>query len=129
VKHVIEKRRIIETLAKEGGRYSEFAYNFVLASVETSITMTGENRHISGEELLEGIRLVAARQFGPMAKEVLNFWGVYTTRDIGNIVFELIRVGLLKGSEKDSLEDFDDVFDFRKVFEQEYFETDPDPGG
>ena len=53
---------------------------------------------------------------------MLNHWGIYTTRDIGNIVFGLIAAKLLESSKEDSIEDFDDVFDFQKVFEEDYFD-------
>jgi uncharacterized repeat protein (TIGR04138 family) len=112
----------IRTAAESEERYSEYAFQFVLASVETMLSGLGERRHISGEELLEGIRQIATRQFGPMAKEVLNHWEVFTTRDLGNIVFSLIGAGLLEADSKDAIEDFDDIYDFKTVFEDDYYD-------
>lgn len=123
MKHDRETRLAIINVAAADGRYDEDAYDFVLSSVEATLEMIGEKRHVSGAELLEGVRMLATAQFGPMAKEVLNHWGVYTTRDIGNIVFGLIEAGLLEGSEDDSPVDFDAVYDFRTVFEEDYFRT------
>ncbi len=121
MRHDSGRWREIDEVAGADGRYEKYAWRFVLSGVESTIEMLQSNGHISGEELLDGLRVIASKQFGPMAKEVLNHWGVYTTRDIGNIVFGLIAAGLLEDSAEDSIEDFDDIFDFRKVFEEDYF--------
>ena len=47
-----------------------------------------------------------------MAKVVLNSWGLRTTGDFGEIVYNLIGIGMMKKSKTDRREDFDDVFDF-----------------
>jgi uncharacterized repeat protein (TIGR04138 family) len=85
-------------------------------------SITGPPRHISGEELLEGIVEYAREEFGPMAKEVFNFWGVERSVDFGRIVFSLVDAGLLLKTEKDSLEDFREKLDFEQIFEDGYFE-------
>ena len=113
--------RETDEAALADGRYSKYAWRFVLSGVEAIVSGRRHAGHISGAELLEGLRVAATGQFGPMAKEVLNYWGIYTTRDIGNIVYGLIDAGLLEKSEDDSIEDFEDVFDFRKVFEEDYY--------
>jgi uncharacterized repeat protein (TIGR04138 family) len=63
----------------------------------------------------------AIEQFGPMSKEVFNFWGIKESADFGNIVFNLIDAGLLTKTAEDSIEDFENVVDFKRVFEDEYF--------
>lgn len=122
MRHETGRWREVDKVAETDGRYEKYAWRFVLSGVESTIDMLEAEGHISGEELLDGLRVIASRQFGPMAKEVLNHWGLYTTRDIGNIVFGLIRANLLVGSMEDDIEDFDDVFDFRQVFEEDYFD-------
>lgn len=116
-----ETIKAINAAAGADQRYSAYAYQFVLSAVEEILDGIGERRHISARELLGGLRGGATRQFGPMAKEVLNHWGVHTTLDIGHIVFSLIGAGLLEAGDGDSLEDFDGVFDFKTVFEDDYF--------
>jgi len=116
-----DRWREVDIAARADGRYEKYAWRFVLSGVESTMDMFSVSGHISGEVLLEGLRVIASRQFGPMAKEVLNHWGIYTTRDIGNIVFELIEAELLEHSKEDSIEDFDDVFDFKKAFEEDYY--------
>jgi uncharacterized repeat protein (TIGR04138 family) len=78
-------------------------------------------RHVTGQQLCEAIRRYALQQYGPLAKHVLDHWGVHTTGDFGDIVFNLIDIGQMKKTESDRREDFDDVFDFdeglREAFE------------
>ena len=70
-------------------------------------------RHVSGQELAEGAADFAEEQFGPLAYSVLREWGVKTTRDIGDIVFNLIDAGIFSKTREDSIRDFDNVFDLR----------------
>lgn len=77
-------------------------------------------RHLTGQELCEAIRQYAVEEFGYLAKSVLNSWGVHTTRDFGNIVFNLIEIGRMKKTRDDRLEDFDDVYDFDAAFRQSF---------
>ena len=72
----------------------------------------GSERHLTGQELCEAIRVYALEQFGYMAKCVLNSWGIEKTGDFGEIVFNLIAVERMRKTPEDRREDFDDVFDF-----------------
>jgi uncharacterized repeat protein (TIGR04138 family) len=76
----------------------------------------GPQRHVTGQELCEAIRQFAQEQYGYMAKLVLGNWGMHSTRDFGEIVFNLIRVGRMKKTPQDRREDFDDVYDFDQAF-------------
>lgn len=76
--------------------------------------------HISGQELVHGIRLYASDQFGLLARTVFNSWGIHTTEDFGRIVFELIDRGEMKKTEQDSIHDFCDLYDFEEVFDEQY---------
>jgi uncharacterized repeat protein (TIGR04138 family) len=76
----------------------------------------GPKRHVSGTELLEGIRRYALQEFGPMSLTVLNTWGITTTADFGEIVFHLVEVGLLGKTEEDRREDFADGYNFHEAF-------------
>jgi len=101
-------------------RFDERAYLFVLAALEYCQTQLVERRHISGAELARGCRALAVERFGVTARMVLEHWGVRCTRDIGDIVFTLVELGLLVSQPDDRREDFDDVFDFAQAFETEY---------
>jgi len=113
----------IETIRSLDERYHEDAYLFVIDAVESVLIEISEVRHISGAELCDGLRELAIARFGPMAKEVLNFWGVRGTEDFGNIVFNLVDAGLLLKTERDRIDDFVDVYDFDEVFERGYYEA------
>jgi uncharacterized repeat protein (TIGR04138 family) len=80
----------------------------------------GGEKHISGGQLLEGIRVLALRQFGQLTTTVLRHWGVKSTDDFGRIVFELIELGKMRKTDQDQLADFCDVYDFEDVFDRGY---------
>jgi uncharacterized repeat protein (TIGR04138 family) len=82
-------------------------------------------RHLSGQQLCEAIRLYALEQYGYMAKCVLNSWGVNNTGDFGEIVFNLIRIKQMKKTKDDRREDFEEVFDFEVGLKQSYKITAP----
>lgn len=109
--------RTIEEVAKRDPRYPEDAYFFVLKGLNFTVAKLDKPRHVTGQELSEGMRLYAVEQFGPMAKDVLKHWGITRTGDFGNIVFNLIEVKLLAKTEKDSIDDFRDVYDFDSAFD------------
>jgi uncharacterized repeat protein (TIGR04138 family) len=77
-------------------------------------------RHISGRELAEGVRDLSVEQFGPLARTVLEHWGIHATEDVGAIVFALVESGVLIKQDEDSPGDFEDVFDFDDAFEVPY---------
>jgi uncharacterized repeat protein (TIGR04138 family) len=82
--------------------------------------------HLTGQQLCEAIRQYALEQYGYMAKTVLNSWGVRSTSDFGEIVYNLISVELMKKSKSDRREDFDDVYDFEVAFREGFRITMPD---
>ena len=77
-------------------------------------------RHLTGQQLCLAIREYAIEQYGLMAKTVLNSWGIHKTGDFGDIVYNLIEVKLMKKSEEDNREDFDDVYDFEQAFRTDF---------
>ena len=106
----------IEKFAKLKKAYRPEAYGFVLESLDYTVAKLKQPRHVSGEELLEGIRGYAVKQYGPMARAVFEHWGVKNTLDFGRIVFDLVEVGLLRKREEDMIDDFKDRYDFKKAF-------------
>ncbi|HLD35845.1 MAG TPA: Minf_1886 family protein [Planctomycetota bacterium] len=106
----------LDTVLKKDARYRREAYDFIFEALEFTIKKIKEKRHISGQELLDGIRDYAIQQFGPLAKMVFNKWGVHKTDDFGEIVFNLVNAGLLGKTEQDSREDFRNRYDFEAVF-------------
>src|SRR5690606_7421190 len=82
--------------------------------------------HVSGQELCEAIRLYALEQYGLVAQCVLGHWGVRSTSDFGEIVFNLIDIKKMKKTDHDRREDFDDVYDFDDAFRTGFEITMPD---
>jgi uncharacterized repeat protein (TIGR04138 family) len=118
-------------------RYSIQAYAFVLEALDFTKKSLKKRRqarsrsggkpvaaqHVSGRELCEGARRVALAQYGLMALTVLGLWGIHSTADLGEIVYNLIASGDLEKTPNDSRADFDDVFDFETAFRRNYVLT------
>ena len=75
----------------------------------------GVPRHVSGQQLCEGLRLLALESWGSLAQAVLASWNIRTTRDFGEMVFLLIRLGLMGKQDSDRIEDFGNVYDFNQA--------------
>jgi len=109
----------IEGICRKDTRYKPEAYLFVLAGLHFTVSQLPEPRHITGQELLEGLRAYGLEQFGPLAVQVFEHWGVQSTEDFGHIVFSLVDATLLRKTEEDSLNDFQNVYDFTTAFNPE----------
>ena len=111
----------VEEVLKIDSNYSEDSYYFLqevlLQAVDKQCKdSAGENKHVSGGELLETFRERMLKQFGPMSMTLLEEWGLSCSEDVGKMVFNLIEVGAFGKSERDQKEDFIDVYDFEVVF-------------
>lgn len=116
--------RILE-LCREDTRFSYEAYEFVSEAVTYTQTRLGrapadrgddgDDRHVSGAELLNGTCELAVREFGMMAPVVFKQWGLKKTDHVGEIVFKLIGAKLLSKSERDAPADFNDLFDLHEA--------------
>ena len=73
-------------------------------------------RHVTGPELLDGVRQYALKEFGPMVMTVFDSWGIRSCEDIGHMVFNLIGAGVFGKTEQDSIQDFKNVYDFKEAF-------------
>ena len=109
-------------------RYHREAYLFVREALDhTQKTVAkdvrGRIRHVTGQELLAGIRDFALEQFGPMAKTLLEEWGVRCCQDFGEIVFNMVEVSWLAKTNKDSRADFQDGYDFDEAFVKPFLPT------
>lgn len=116
-------------LRQSHNEYDSEAYNFLYEAMDYTLKCIAkkerEGGHVTTNELLEGFRAYAIEQFGCLAKTVFDEWNVKTTRDIGNIVYYLIKYGLMGKTENDRVEDFDNVYDFsvfdvKPVFDYDY---------
>lgn len=129
----MEKHGLAESLdeiLKHDKRYDRDSYYFVRDGLDYTLKMlkkqgrvAGTPRHVSGPELLEGLRRFAIDQFGPMAKTVLSHWGVRRCSDFGEIVFNMVEKGILGRTEQDSRDDFKRGYDFNEAFVKPYQPT------
>jgi uncharacterized repeat protein (TIGR04138 family) len=116
----------VEMILSRDRRYTREAYNFVREALDfTQKLMVKENRgqirHVSGQELLEGIRQFALQQFGPMVVTVFEEWGIRHCRDFGEVVFNMVETNLLAKTDHDSREDFQNGYDFTDAFRKPFW--------
>jgi uncharacterized repeat protein (TIGR04138 family) len=112
---------VVEQICEKDLRFSTDAYHFVQEGLNHTLKTLKRggqhtHRHVSGQELLHGLREFALREYGPMSKAVLNEWGIRTTDDIGQIVFNLVNASVLGKNDTDSPSDFKNVFTFDDAF-------------
>jgi uncharacterized repeat protein (TIGR04138 family) len=118
-----EIRQSEEELSEVADELSEVADELSEVADELSESEDWEppaERHLTGQELCEAIRRYAIEQYGLMAKVVLNNWGLHKTGDFGEIVYNLIEIGMMKKSKTDRREDFENVYDFDRAFNEQF---------
>tara|TARA_R110002095_G_scaffold94840_3_gene82811 strand:- start:2356 stop:2772 length:417 start_codon:yes stop_codon:yes gene_type:complete len=110
-------------------QYHPNAYDFVFEALQEAQEIYArtiineqeqEEAHVSGQELLDGVKALALKQFGLMTTTVFKQWGISTTKDFGKMVFEMIEHGRMRKTENDRIEDFVDLYDFEQVFDFDY---------
>jgi len=124
--HEVNFDEALEQILARDPRFQRDAYHFVRESLDyTQKLISKENRgtvrHITGQELLDGIRQFALQQFGPMVVTVLEEWGVKNCRDFGDIVFNMVEHNLLAKTEKDTRDDFNNGYDFTDAFRKPFW--------
>ena len=110
----------IDWLVEKEPRYRREAYLFVLEGLEFTVQKLKREGHVTGVELLYGLRDLALEKFGLMASTVLEHWGVVSTDDFGQVVFRLVEANRLGRREEDTVEEFHDVFDLRSELERRH---------
>lgn len=98
-------------------RFGREAYRFVQEGLEFTVQRRGRKGHVTGRELVEGLRDLARERFGLMARTVLNQWGVTQTADFGDIVFNLVEEQIMSKQDSDTRDDFENVYDFEEAFD------------
>jgi len=117
---------LLDQILAKDTRYTRGAYTFVREALDFTQKLVGKDargviRHVSGQELLDGIRQFALQQFGPMTVTVFEEWGVKCCRDFGEIVFNMVEIGLLAKTEKDTRADFQNGYDFTDAFRKPFW--------
>jgi uncharacterized repeat protein (TIGR04138 family) len=116
----------LRQIVQKDGRYKLEAVQFLLESLDKAVELAGReeaegaDRHVSGQELLAGMREKAREMFGPLAAQVWRSWGVHESMDWGRVVFMLVEKGMLNRQDNDTIEDFREGFDFEETFVDGY---------
>jgi len=114
-------KKKLEQIAREDGRFSPQALRFVHQGLGyTAKKVVAEPGHVSGQALSEGLKRLAVKKWGRLAMLVLNSWGVKTTRDFGEIVYLMIEHKWMSAQPNDTIDDFNDVYDFKAVFKDQF---------
>jgi uncharacterized repeat protein (TIGR04138 family) len=120
----------IAELVRRDPRFAYEAYEFLFAALDFTQKRLGRlpgqetsataEHHVTGPELLDGVRELALREFGLMARTVFRQWGINRTADVGEIVFNLIEAKLMSQTDRDRRSDFHDVYDLDQALVREY---------
>ena len=114
-------KKKLEQIAKEDGRFSPQAIEFVYEGLGyTAKKVAAEPSHVNGQTLCIGLKELAIEKWGRLAMLVLNTWDVKTTRDLGEMVYLMIKCKWMSAQPTDSIDDFDDVYDFKTVFKDQF---------
>ena len=111
---------IVDKILELDPRYKADAYGFVMDALSYTQRKNKSTKHVSTEKLLEGIRDLLLKKFGPLSMTVLKHWGINDTEDFGNIVFNLVQNKVLSKTDEDDIEKFRDGYDFQEAFNQGY---------
>jgi uncharacterized repeat protein (TIGR04138 family) len=111
----------LDSIVATDPRYQRDAYAFLRDALDFTTKQQKKIkgvsvRHVTGPELLDGVRRYALKEFGPLVITVFDNWGIHSCEDIGNMVFNLIGAGIFGKTEQDSIEDFKNVYDFGEAF-------------
>ena len=116
---------VLNKMVEQNPRYHRDAYLFLREALEFTQKAIGKSnknqvRHITGQELLNGIREYALAVFGPMTTTVLEEWGIKSCEDFGNMVFQMIENNLLRKTDQDRPEDFKNGYSFEEAFRKPF---------
>lgn len=111
---------LIDQICDVDPRYKSDAYEFLMEALAYTQRRYKRYKHVSGEELLEGIKQLLMHKFGPLTLLVLNHWGIKSTEDFGNIVFNLVDNKILSKDSEDNIDSFQNGYDFNEVFDRGY---------
>ena len=123
----------LESVVANDPRYQREGYIFLRDALDFTTKQQKKVkgvsvRHVTGPELLDGVRQYALKEFGPMVMTVFDSWGIRSCEDIGHMVFNLIGAGVFGKTEEDSIKDFKNVYDFNEAFVKPFAPAKPESG-
>ncbi|HMP74280.1 MAG TPA: hypothetical protein PKE55_13555 [Kiritimatiellia bacterium] len=124
----ISFQEAVDAMSSQHPEFNPHVYGFMREALDFTIKLldkpvAGPGRHVTGGELLEGIRKYALQEFGPLAMTVLQTWGIKQCEDFGRVVFIMIEQGVLGKTEDDQLQDFAGGYNFIEAFRKPFLPT------
>lgn len=125
-------RSELAEVVRKDPRYAYEAYEFIYQALEFTQKRLGREprreaaaegqpqHHVSGPELMIGVRDLALREFGLMARTVFRLWGINRTDDFGEIVFNLVESNLMSKTDEDHRTDFHNIYDLDEALVKGY---------
>ena len=118
----------LQEITKKDTRFPIHAYQFIFEALDFTASKLGkknnsskeDERHVTGQELSEGIKQYALQKFGYMTREIFEQWGITKSKDFGEIVFNLVKSELMGKTESDSVKDFDNLYDFKVEYDDKF---------
>jgi uncharacterized repeat protein (TIGR04138 family) len=121
LKSLDEIVEIVSVYPREAYKFVQAGLNYTVEKIHAEQAEDPEiNRHVTGQQLCEGLREFALKEWGLLAHTVLKRWNITTTYDFGRIVFALVEYKHMAATEDDTVEDFRNVFDFKTAFDSNY---------
>lgn len=132
----LDFNEIVTLICKEDSRYEKKAYFFLREGLDFAVKemkkrdaeRSKQSLHVTGAELLQGLRVYALDQYGPLAITVLTNWGIQRCADFGEMVFNLIEYNVFSKTENDKREDFSEVYTFKDAFVKPFLPKSPRQG-
>ena len=129
----LDFNEIVSLICKEDARFDRKAYSFIREGLDFAVKdlkkreaeRSRQSLHVSGAELLVGIRTFALEQYGPLAITVLNSWGITRCMDFGELVFNLIEYNVFSKTDNDRRKDFTEVYTFEDAFVKPFLPQNP----
>jgi len=114
----------VAVLTDADSRFHADSYFFLREALDHAVKLRkrqlGESGHVTGQQVCEAVRQLANKSFGPMVPTVFEYWGIQRTDDLGEMVWNLIELGVFGRTENDTREDFKGVYSFQDAFVQPY---------
>jgi len=115
----------LDIIIAQDPRFDREAYVFLRDALDFTIKQLKKNkedvsRHVTPMQLLDGVRQFAIKEFGPMVLTVFSYWRIRHCEDIGEMVFNLIKIGIFGKTETDTIDQFRNCYDFDEAFAAPY---------
>ena len=117
----------VESIIESDDRFAAESYYFLRDALDVTHRelkkrhgQDHQAQHVSGRQLLEGIRQHALEEFGPMSLTVLTEWGITRCEDFGEIVFQYGGAQIAFQNRRRLPRGFPSIYTFKEAFERPF---------